>query len=204
MPEITAYIDLAFQITCATPLPSDHGYALFSAISGVLPSLHDSNSVAIHPIRGTQVGNRQIQLDDKSRLTLRTAVSDIPKYLLLAGKQLNVLHAKIQVGVPEIRSLYPAETLRSRLVTTKNCLDLSRFEAEIKRQVTVLDSDAIPSFRIGKRRTIRIRDREVVGYEVVIEGLSPSLSLAIQVHGIGGRRHMGCGVFVPVETRQNS
>ena len=51
-------------------------------------------------------------------------------------------------------------------------------------------------FSIGKRRTIRIREKEVVGYEVVIEGLTPDESLTIQTAGLGGRRHMGCGIFV--------
>jgi CRISPR-associated protein Cas6 len=114
---------------------------------------------------------------------------------------LDVSIAKIQVGVPEIRTLFPADSLRSRLVTTKNCLDVSRFEKEIQRQVSNLGAEASPRYHIGKRRTLRIRDKEVVGYEVVFEELSPTLSLAIQVNGIGGRRHMGCGVFVPMQNR---
>lgn len=194
-------IDLAFQIMCVTPLPSDHGYALFASISRLLPSLHESNSIAIHPIRGAQLGNRQIQLDEKSRLTLRIGISEIPSCLPLAGKLLDVSSAKIQVGVPEIRTLFPADSLRSRLVTTKNCLDVSRFEKEIQRQLSNLGAEASPRYHIGKRRTLRIRDKEVVGYEVVFEELSPTLSLAIQVNGIGGRRHMGCGVFVPMQNR---
>jgi hypothetical protein len=33
---------------------------------------------------------------------------------------------------------------------------------------------------------------------VIIEGLTAEESLTIQEKGIGGRRHMGCGVFVPL------
>ena len=50
---------------------------------------------------------------------------------------------------------------------------------------------------IGKRRTLRIKDKEVIGYEILIEGLMAEDSLDIQEQGIGGRRHMGCGLFVP-------
>jgi CRISPR-associated protein Cas6 len=50
---------------------------------------------------------------------------------------------------------------------------------------------------VGKRRTIRIHGKEVVGYELIIEGLTADESIAIQTAGLGGRRHMGCGVFVP-------
>ena len=45
---------------------------------------------------------------------------------------------------------------------------------------------------------VRIKDREIVGYEVVIERLTAEESLTVQEHGLGGRRHMGCGVFTPV------
>ena len=49
---------------------------------------------------------------------------------------------------------------------------------------------------IIKRRTVRIHDKEVVGNEVLLEGLSAEESIAIQTAGLGGRMHMGCGVFV--------
>jgi len=32
---------------------------------------------------------------------------------------------------------------------------------------------------------------------VLIEGLTAEESLTVQEHGLGGRRHMGCGLFVP-------
>ncbi|MFM2216673.1 MAG: hypothetical protein RL240_991 [Planctomycetota bacterium] len=204
MPENHDYIDLAFQIMSASSIPSDHGYALFSSISKTLPTIHESNAIGIHPIRGTQVGNRQLQLNGNSRLTIRIRISEIPVCLPLAGKLLDITGAKIQVGVPEIRTLIPADRLASRLVTTKNCLDQVRFEAELKRQVSNLGADTTLRYSIGKRRTIRIRDKEIVGYEVVLENLHPELSLAIQVNGIGGRRHMGCGIFLPTQRETSS
>ena len=50
---------------------------------------------------------------------------------------------------------------------------------------------------VGKRRTTRIKGKEVVGFEVILEGLNAHESIAIQEAGVGGRRHMGCGVFMP-------
>ena len=50
---------------------------------------------------------------------------------------------------------------------------------------------------LGKRRTLRIKDKEVVGYEVLVETLTAEESICLQEAGLGGRRHMGCGVFVP-------
>jgi CRISPR-associated protein Cas6 len=51
---------------------------------------------------------------------------------------------------------------------------------------------------LGKRRTLRIKDKEVVGYEVLVEALTAEESLNLQEHGLGGRRHMGCGIFSSV------
>lgn len=37
-----------------------------------------------------------------------------------------------------------------------------------------------------------------LGYEVVLEGLTAKESLHFPEKGLGGRRHMGCRVFVPL------
>ena len=189
-------IDLAFQVTSPSPLGSDHGYQFFGAISRLLPHVHEPNGVAVLPISGQQIGDRKIQLGKSSRLVIRVATSDIATWLPLAGKTLDVAGAKLQIGVPEIRAMIPTTALRSRLVTTKNCQDQPRFELELRKQMTTLGVSERAIFSIGKRRTIRIRDKEVVGYEVIVEGLTADESLAIQTIGLGGRRHMGCGVFV--------
>jgi CRISPR-associated protein Cas6 len=190
------YVDLSFCVQSSSPLWSDHGFSLFGAISRILPDAHDTNALGILPIAGNQIGQRKIQIDARSRLTLRVPVSDIAHWLPLAGKTLEVAGAMLQVGVPEIRALVPSTAVRCRLVTTKNGQDQPRFQAEIRRQMDAMgvSKDAIVS--ITKRRTIRIYSKEVVGYEVVIEGLSFDESLSIQTHGLGGRRHMGCGIFV--------
>lgn len=195
------YVDLSFRVRSDSPLWSDHGFALFGAISRLLPDAHESNNVGILPIAGRQIGERRIQLDDRSRLTLRVPSAEIARWLPLAGKSVDVAGVSLHVGIPEVRALIPATALRCRLVTTKNCQDQSRFEAEIRRQLTAIavTDEAIVS--IGKRRTIRIHGKEVVGYELVIEGLAADESLAIQTIGLGGRRHMGCGVFVPMSVR---
>jgi CRISPR-associated protein Cas6 len=192
------YIDLSFSLQSSSPIWSDHGFSLFGAISRVLPEAHEANGIGILPIAGSQIGQRKIQIDARSRLTLRIPSNDIARWIPLAGKTLEVDGVLLQVGVPEVRSLVPTTAIRSRLVTTKNGQDQSRFEAEIRRQIEAMGVSAEAIVSITKRRTIRIHSKEVVGYEVVIEGLNFDDSLAIQTHGLGGRRHMGCGVFVAV------
>jgi CRISPR-associated protein Cas6 len=201
MPAQENKVDLAFHLIGRSPLPSDHGFSLFGAISRILPQAHEANEIGILPITGNQIGGRRMQLHAGSRLVLRVYASEIATWLPLAGKKLDIEGSQITVGVPEVRTLLPSTALRSRLVTTKNGQDQRRFEAEMLRQLGMLGVNAEASLTIGKRRTICIHRKEVVGYEVVIEGLSFDESLAIQTQGVGGRRHMGCGVFLAHQSK---
>jgi len=205
-------IDLAFNLSATRPVPSDHGYLLYSAVSRMLPAAHQTNGIAIHPIRGQIIGDRQLLLDDRSRLIIRTAADRIAQWLPLAGKQLNLAGNTLRVGVPQVLPLSLATALRSRLVTIKvspgeraapaRTPTEEEFRAAARRQLDTLGVDAAAELMLGKRRTLRIKQREVVGYEVLVSGLSAEESLRLQEAGLGGRRHMGCGVFVPVVPRR--
>ena len=43
-------VDLSFQIVATQPIPADHGYHLYAALSKTLPVLHQHNGIAVHPI----------------------------------------------------------------------------------------------------------------------------------------------------------
>lgn len=189
-------IDLSFGIFSNSALDADHSYRLFSAIARLIPESHRSNAMGVHPISGRQIGNRQLQLTNRSRLAIRTSTDQIPQYLVLAGRTIDVAGARVRIGVPQIFALQPSTALRSRLVTTKNCQDQTRFETELRRQLNALNVSPEAAVTVGKRRTMRIKDKEIVGYEVIIEALTAEESLNIQHTGLGGRRHMGCGIFV--------
>jgi CRISPR-associated protein Cas6 len=214
-------IDLAFALVGSAPLPADHGYHLYSAISRALPAVHEPNGIAIHPIRGRIIGDRQMQLCDWSKLTIRISAERIAELLPLAGKQLNLAGRPVRVGVPQVHALTHATALRSRLVTIKvsgdrddpRPPDETTFLTAARRQLDTLGISPEAQLTIPTRedprtkevrplrRTLRIKDKEVVGYELLLEALSPDESLLLQSHGLGGRRHMGCGIFVPVEAQ---
>lgn len=195
-------IDLAFPIQASTPIPSDHGYKLYSAISHAVPQAHSENGLAIHPIQGRLIGNRELAIQPWSRLALRLSHEEIPHYLSLAGRQLRLGESAIRVGVPEIRALVPAIALRSRLVIIKaanlnaELLTPTVFEAATRKQLDQLGVSSEAMLTIGKRRTMRLKDKEIVGYEVIVEGLTAEESITLQEGGLGGKRKCGCGVFV--------
>lgn len=202
-------IDLAFNLAASCDIPADHGYQLYAAVSRLLPAVHEPNRIGIHPIRGRLIADRRMQICEFSRLTIRVAPERIADLLPLAGKQLNIAGRAIRVGVPQVYALAAATALRSRLVTIKvsgernetRPPDEAAFLAAARRQLDALKVSPEARLTLGKRRTLRIREKEVVGYEVLASDLTAHESIAIQESGLGGRRHMGCGVFVPFNPR---
>ncbi|NOT56088.1 MAG: type I-MYXAN CRISPR-associated protein Cas6/Cmx6 [Deltaproteobacteria bacterium] len=190
------YIDLAFRLTGST-VPVDHGYALYAALSRIAPELHADQEVGVHPIRGVYGGDGKLHLTDLSRLILRLPDEQIRTHLKLAGKQLEVDGHVIQVGVPEVRGLLPVTSLRARLVTIKGFMEETAFIEAVRRQLANLS--VVGELHRGERRTFRVRDKQVVGFEMGMTGLTAEESLAVQEKGLGGRRRMGCGVFVPTK-----
>ena len=194
-------IDLFFPVR-GREIPVDHGYQLFAALARELetPSntwLHDSDLFGIHRIRGRYLGQGRLSVQPGTRLGIRLPAALIPSWLPLAGKHLLVGTDRIAVGIPVPYALTPASNLYSHLVTTRNGHDESRFDAEISRQLEALEINA--RVARGPRRTFRAKDKQVVAYTLWVSGLTEAGSIRLQEMGLGGRRKLGCGLFVPEE-----
>lgn len=206
------HADLSFSIHTNRPIPSDHGYLLFAALTDAVPLIRTTEEIGVHPIRGRQIGGRQIMIADWSRLTLRTPIELVHVWMPLAGKLLRIGNVLLRVGVPTIFPLRDASSLRSRLVTIKGATDSDAFIASARQTLNALEISERAKITIPVRlhasenaneahalirRTINIKGRQIIGYELHVDGLTGEESLRLQVNGIGGRRHMGCGVFTP-------
>lgn len=195
-------IDLAFRLR-GTELPVDHGYHLFSAVSKAVPHLHEASGWGVHPVRGTPLGNGALALSDSSRLVLRLPADRIPQAIPLAGKRLDVGDRTCHVGVPEIRSLRPAAHLFSRIVTIKGFEGQpGEFAEACGRQLVAMDVRK-HQVQVKKRRVMDVKGYAVVGYSVRLSGLDEADSLRIQERGLGGKRKMGAGVFVPISPKHD-
>ena len=197
---VSQVIDLAFRLS-GGELPIDHGYFLFAAISKHLPVLHKASGWGVHPVRGTPLGNGTLALSDISRLVVRLPASAIPLAIPLAGKRLDLGGRFVHVGVPEIRPLRPARHLFSRFVTIKGFADApGEFAEACRRQLDALnvrDSRIL----VEKRRVMNVRGYTIVGYSVRLSGLGDLDSVLAQERGLGGKRKMGAGVFVPIHPK---
>src|SRR5262245_39369238 len=112
-----AKVDMLFPVL-GTRVPTDHGYALYSALSRVLPRLHDGTlPFGLVPITGRYEGRGLLSLNVReSRLRMRVEANDIPALLPLAGKALEVLGYRVRLGTPQVLALEPAPTLLSYAV----------------------------------------------------------------------------------------
>lgn len=207
-------VDIKFKLY-GKQVPADHGYYLFSSISKLLPHIHSNTEVGIHPINGILAGNRMLNITPDSFLTIRLPI-DLTGYAIeLSGKSIRMGDHEVRVGVPQTFALLPNSTLYSRLVVIKGFMEPEPFLEAVSRQLTQLNIRGTASliendhFEANSnstsgthspflRRTIRIMDKEVVGFALLIDNLTDEESIILKEQGLGGRRRFGCGIFIPV------
>lgn len=196
-----SFVDVAFPLK-GKSLPLDHGYALFGAVSRVLPVLHREEGWGLFPVHGKRTGPGELTLLPSSLLTIRMPASRIADVLSLSGQSIGVDGHELSAGIPRIFPLQPRPTLQSRFVTIKKFHeDPAEFSAAVRRQLDALEVGAAASVSVGERRVIKVSSHTIVGFVVGLDGLSPDESVRVQTVGVGGRRHMGAGLFLPLGCR---
>jgi CRISPR-associated protein Cas6 len=180
-------------------LPLDHCYHLYSALVERQPVLKEIDW-QLDTVNGKREPADFIKLGYQSRLLIRCNVEHLSLFDL-DGQILRVGQTWVQLGQGEGSPrllLAPQQSLRANLVTIKSnyLCGISEFEFGIAlgKQLANLGINTMPI--LGNRRTLKIKGKIVVGYGVRFDDLPPEESLILQQHGIGGRRKMGCGVFV--------
>ena len=193
-------------------LPADHGYRLYSAMSRIVPMIHEQNGWRMATISGTPNGQREIILTTYSRLRIRAAWEQIPLFLQLVQKLLKVEKHSLVLEPPEIHPICPSRTLKARLVVIKGFQKPESFIGAVKyhlQKLGINDSKAyIPTNTLGEpaRKAIKVHQHKIVGFSVVVPELNAIESIALQIHGCGGKPKMGCGFFSPIsslETKAN-
>jgi CRISPR-associated protein Cas6 len=195
------HLDLQFPVTGAS-LPSDQGYALFAAISRVIPEAHDSDWLAVETLPGVARGDGLTQLDARAKLRVRVPQDRVPLLLKLAGKRLEVDGHAVRLGAPQIYLLKPSSALYARVVTIKGYTEPEPFLDAVCRKLDALGVKGEPV--VGPRRVLKVGSHTVVGFALAVHELSDEASILLQERGIGGRRHMGCGFFNPATNGLNS
>lgn len=199
-------VELTFSIV-GSNLPADHGYGLYSALIQQQQSIREQPWLQLQTISGIPNHQGIILLGKGSKLRLRLPLDKLPLILPLAGQRLTIGSHAIHLGIPQIHTLQPADHLKARIVIIKGYTEPSPFLEAAHRQLHALGIQAdigIPLDAEGKhdRKTIKIQSYSVVGFGLHVWGLSEADSLRLQEVGIGGKRRMGCGVFLPASNRR--
>jgi CRISPR-associated endonuclease/helicase Cas3 len=197
---IELFVNLSFSVQ-GQALPADHGFGLFAALSRLCPAVHQQNEIQILTIPGIPDRKGKITLTDRSRLLIRLPITKIPLVYAIAGKRLLIGKHSIQIGIPNVEPLQPKPKLRSRIVTIKGYTEPEPFLGAVQRQLDALEVSGQLQIPLNldktpKRKTIKIKKDTVVGFTTEISNLSDEDSLKLQQWGLGGRRRMGCGVFL--------
>jgi CRISPR-associated protein Cas6 len=189
------WIELRFPVI-GNGLPSDHGYALYSAISRLIPEAHQADWLAVETVPGTARGDGAIHINERARLRMRMPQDRLPVMLKLAGKRLDVDGYAVRLSSPQTFLLRPSSALYARCVTIKKFMEPEAFLEAVRRKLDEMEVNAEPE--IGPRRAFRVGSHTIVGFGLTLRELQDEASLLIQERGIGGRRHMGCGFFLPI------
>src|SRR5262249_49275402 len=119
-------IELSFPVI-GKALPSDHGYAMYSAISKIIPEAHHADWLAVETVPGTARGDGGIYINERARLRMRLPQDRLPLMLKLAGKRLEVDGYPLRLSAPQTFLLRPSSALYARCVTIKKFMEPEPF-----------------------------------------------------------------------------
>lgn len=206
--KLQSHVDVAFPIRGRT-IPLDHGYALYGALSRLLPAVHGADWIGVHGIAGKLAAPGELTLEPLGTLRVRIPTERISQLLALVGATLEVAGRRLQLGAPTVHPLTPVAVLDARLVVIRMTGGLprpfdravfdQRFVAEAQRQLA--GRGIRGDLELCGRQSLSVGGQRVVGHSVRVVGLSPDDSLQLQIHGLGGKRTMGCGIFRPARIR---
>ncbi|KYC41072.1 type I-MYXAN CRISPR-associated protein Cas6/Cmx6 [Scytonema hofmannii PCC 7110] len=201
------FVELCFPVR-GKYLPADHGYALFCSWVDLDSEIRKQKTVSILTVPGFPDKQGKIILNEYSCLRVRVPIPLIPLAYKLAGKSIRLGIHEIQIGIPEIFTLKPASKLKSRIVVIKGHSEPQSFLVAAQRQLDDMEISAqisIPKDRQGEfcRKTIKVKRYTIVGFTTEVSDLSDDDSIKLQQWGIGGKRHMGCGYFLPFKGGRN-
>lgn len=207
------YVDICFPIK-ANQILAEHGYLLYSAITGALPFVHSAEDLSISTLPGILMENHRIRITDGAKLRIRAPLERIPAIYPLAGKRLRIGDETVFVRYPTIEPLRPATAVRARIVLIKPSQhpESGRIDGDAFLQLAQralrrlhiegnveLETESVGESTVPLRRVLRIKDVVLPGFGVIVRNLTQEDSLTLQINGLGGRKKMGCGFFRPIE-----
>lgn len=197
-------VDAAFAIECRS-LPVDHAFALSAAIQAALPWFADEPQAGLHTVHGAASGagwqrpegeDALLQLSHRTRLVLRLPESRLQDAATLTGRTLDIAGFPMRVGRLAARPLLRIASLFSRSVIFEGSGDEAAFLAAAAEALRVLGVET-STMLCGRDVTLATPQRSYRTRSLMVTVATPAQSLALQRHGLGEARKLGCGLFIP-------
>jgi CRISPR-associated protein Cas6 len=197
-------VDAAFAIECRS-LPVDHAWALSRAIQAALPWFADEPQAGLHTVHGAASGSgwmrpegedALLQLSHRTRLVLRLPERRMADAAALSGRTLEVAGFPMRVGRLSPRPLLRISSLFSRSVIFQEADDETGFLAAATEALRGLGVQA-STMLCGRNVTLATPQRTYRTRSLMVTVATPAQSLALQRHGLGEARKLGCGLFIP-------
>lgn len=208
-------VDAVFAISCRS-LPVDHAYALSQAIEAALPWFAEEPGAGLHTVHGAASGSgwmrpegadALLQLSHRAKLALRLPRHRLDDAAALVGCTLQVAGWPLRVDSLSVRLLSRITTLFSRCVVlaaaggepsfmAAAAGDEAAFLAAAAGELGALGINPGTTL-CGRVTPVATPARTYQTRSLMLAGLTPAQSLALQQHGLGAERKLGCGVFIP-------
>lgn len=197
-------VDIAYQIRCAA-LPVDHAWALSQAVLQVLPWIEDEPGAGVHSIHVAESGNGWqrpdgakdlLYLSRRTRLLVRVPRVRLAAAEGLVGQTLDVSGHSLVIEKTSVKPLVAIQTVFSRYVVSVVGEDEDAF---LQRTLDELGQQGIKPKKMlcGIEKNIQTPDQPVRTRSLMIAEMPLRESLRLQQRGLGLRRSLGCGLFLP-------
>jgi CRISPR-associated protein Cas6 len=197
-------VDAVFAISCPS-LPVDHAYALSQAIQAALPWFAEEPGAGLHTVHGAASASgwmrpegedALLQLSHRTRLVLRLPRQRLDDAAALLGRTLEVAGWPLRVDALAARPLSRMTTLFSRGVVLAAADDEAAFLVAAAEGLGALGITP-ETMLCGRVTLLATPARSVQTRSLMLAGLRLEQSLALQRHGLGEERKLGCGLFIP-------
>jgi len=200
-------IDLVFSIKCKT-LPLNHAWALSREILKYLPWIEEDPIAGIHQIHVAESNNGWMRPDDdeenallypsrRTKMTLRIPIEQLAATEELCGATLNIEGHSLRVGSAKKKVFTNTSVISSRYILgdINESEDdfLSRAAIELKNKINF----KVKKMLCGKTHSIKTPNGILATRSLMIADLDSETSIKIQQLGLGNKRELGCGLFLP-------
>jgi CRISPR-associated protein Cas6 len=197
-------VDAVFAIECRS-LPVDHAWALSQALQAALPWFMEEPHAGLHTVHGAasgagwnrpEGGDAVLQISRRTRLVLRLPAGRLRDAAVLSGRTLDVSGHPMRVGGLTTRPLVRIASLFSRGVLFEGAAEETAFAAAAAGALRALGIEA-GTLLCGRETTLATPRGALATRSLMVTVATPAQSLALQRHGLGEGRKLGCGVFIP-------